>query len=483
MRRVPAPLLALLAVAFLVGTAWSLVTPAFQTPDEAAHVAYAQSLAERHSLPGDEGRSVSSTEQATAAALMNADQTAGILDTRPEWSRAAADRWAATEAGLPTAAREDGGGPNPAAPNPPLSYLADAGAYTVAGGGFFTRLWAMRMTSVLAFLLTITGVWLLCGEVFRRDRVLQVAAAGATALAPMLGFLAGAVMPDPLVIALSTLALWLGARVVRRGVGARDALALGVVVGLAGVTKSASLVLVPPALLALAVGAWRARARTGDTRAAALAVAAWAAGIAATLGVWVITARIIGRAAAAQVSTAAGGSTAFNPREFLSYLWQFYLPKLPFMSEYQRPNPTKPVFEYWVKGTWGNFGWLEIHFADPVYFVLAGVMVTVALLGFIALVRLRDRVDPWLLAFFTVAALTILAGLHWTDYRQIRGGALGFAQGRYLLPLAGLAALLVALALRGLRPRARAVGAAVVLAGMFTLTLFSFGLVLDRFYA
>jgi hypothetical protein len=124
-----------------------------------------------------------------------------------------------------------------------------------------------------------------------------------------------------------------------------------------------------------------------------------------------------------------------------------------------------------------------VHFADPVHFVLVGVMVTVALLGVIALVRLRDRVDPWLLAFFTVAALTILAGLHWTDYRQIRGGALGFAQGRYLLPLAGLAALLVALALRGLPTRARGVGAAVVLAGMFTLTLFSFGLVLDRFYA
>lgn len=482
MRRVPAPLLALLAIAFLVGTAWSVVNPAFQTPDEAAHVAYAQSLAERQSLPGDEGRGIFSTEQATAAALMNADQTAGILDTRPEWSRAAADRWAATEAGLPAAAREDGGGPNPAAPNPPLSYLADAAAYKVVGGGFFTRLWAMRMTSVLAFLLTVTGVWLLCGEVFRRDRVLQVAAAGATALAPMLGFLAGAVMPDPLVIAFSTLALWLGARIVRRGITARDALALGVVVGLAGATKSASLVLLPPALLALAVGAWRARARTGDTRAALIALAAWGAGIAATLGVWVITARVIGRAAAAQVSTASG-SGAINVREFLSYLWQFYLPKLPFMSEFERPNPTRPVFEYWVKGTWGNFGWLEVHFADPVYHVLAAVMVLIALLGVVALVRLRDRVDPWLLAFFTVAALTVLAGLHWTDYRQIDGGALGFAQGRYVLPLAGLAALLLALALRGLPARARAAGAAVVLAGMFMLTLFSFGLVLDRFYA
>ncbi len=163
------------------------------------------------------------------------------------------------------------------------------------------------MTSVLAFLLTVLGTWLLCGEVFARNRLLQTTAAGCVALAPMLGFLAGAVMPDSLVIGLSTIALWLGARIVRRGVSTRDALALGLVVGLAAVTKSASLVLLPPALLALAVGGLRTRARAGSLRAALVPIAAWGAGIAATLGVWVIAARITGRAASGQVAGTAAG--------------------------------------------------------------------------------------------------------------------------------------------------------------------------------
>ncbi len=481
MSRIPAPLLALLAVALLVGTAWSLVSPPFQTPDEGAHVAYAQSLAERHELPGDAGRPGFSLEHSTAMGAVNADQVASVLATKPEWSQAVAARWDATLSGLPASARSNGGGPNPASTNPPVSYVADAAAYKLVGGSFFTRLWAMRMTSVLAFLLTVLGTWLLCGEVFARNRLLQTTAAGCVALAPMLGFLAGAVMPDSLVIGLSTIALWLGARIVRRGVSTRDALALGLVIGVAAATKSASLVLLPPALLALAVGGLRTRTRAGSLRAALVPIAAWGAGIVATLGVWVIAARVTGRAASGQVAGTA--ATALNPREMLSYLWQFYLPKLPFMQTYRRQHDDIPVFEYWVKGTWANFGWLEVHFSNTVYFVLAAVMVLVALLAVTALVRLRARVDVWLLAFFALAALTVLAGIHWTDYRQLEGGAVAFVQGRYVLPLAGLAGLLVALALRGLPERRRAIGAAVVLSGLFTLTVFSLALTLDRFYA
>ena len=42
-------------------------------------------------------------------AAVNADQTAAILLTRPEWSQAVAARWAVTLAGLPASARADGG--------------------------------------------------------------------------------------------------------------------------------------------------------------------------------------------------------------------------------------------------------------------------------------------------------------------------------------------------------------------------------------
>lgn len=479
----PAPLAALLAVALILGTAWSLVTPAFQVPDENSHVAYAQSIAEGLGLPGDEGRPTTSTEQRAATAALNADQVAAVLLTKPEWSLAAAERWQAAAARITGAQRSDGGGPNPAGSNPPLSYLADAAAYRVAGGDLFTRLWAMRLTSVLAFLITVLGTWLLAGEVFARDRGLQLAAAGSVTLVPMLGFLAGAVMPDPIVFATWTLALWLGTRVIRRGAHPVDALALGLVVGAGCVTKSASLVLLPATALALCVGAVRVRrAPQGRTSQAVLGLACGGAGLVATLGAWVVTSRVIGRAAASQVNSAVG-SGAVNIRELLSSVWQFYLPRLPFQAPYPRNVEDIPVFEYWVKGTTANFGWLEVHFGDPVYFVIAGVAAIVLVLAIAALWRLRERVDLWLLAFFALLVLTTLAGLHWTDYRQLEGGAAGFVQGRYLLPLAGLGGLTLALALRPLAARRRAVGTAVVLAALYTLNLFSFGLVLERFYA
>jgi 4-amino-4-deoxy-L-arabinose transferase-like glycosyltransferase len=478
--RPPAPLAALLAVAFILGTTWATLTPAFQAPDENSHTAYAQILAESFKLPGIAGRPGQSTEQRTAATAVNADQVAGVLLTRPDWSQAAQDRWERLDAALGGQARKDGGGPNPASPNPPLSYVADAAAYRVVGGDLFTRLWAMRMTSVLAFLVAVLAAWLLAGEVFARDRLLQLAAAGTIALQPMVGFLAGAVMPDVLVIALSTLALWLGTRVLKRGLTLQDGLALGVVVGAACVTKSASFVLLPAALLAVVVGAVRAR-RAGA--AAAPGVLAAGAGIVATLGAWIVVARVIGRSAAAQVQGTATNAGGLNLREFGSYLWQFYLPKLSFQTPFPRTSDDIPVFQYWVKGLWADFGWLEVHFGDPVYFVIAGAMVLVAVLAVTALVRLRSRVDWVLAAFFLLLAVTTIAGLHWTEYRQFTGGATSFIQGRYLLPLAGIGGLAVALALRQFGYRTRALMAAVWLAAMFALTLFSLGLNWERFYA
>ncbi len=86
-------------------------------------------------------------------------------------------------------------------------------------------------------------------------------------------------------------------------------------------------------------------------------------------------------------------------------------------------------------------------------------------------------------AFFLLALVTTVAGLHWTEYHQFVGGATSFIQGRYLLPLAGIGGLAVALALRQFTPRTRALLTAVWLAAVFALTLFSLGLSWERFYA
>src|SRR5215211_1869445 len=112
--RPPAPLACLLLVATILGCTWALVIPPFQAPDENAHVAYAQSLAERGELPGDPGWASMSTEQAQGADAANSDQTAQQPTVKPEWSVRQHERWLQRDERLTSSQRSDGGGPNPA---------------------------------------------------------------------------------------------------------------------------------------------------------------------------------------------------------------------------------------------------------------------------------------------------------------------------------------------------------------------------------
>ncbi len=244
-RRPPAPLTLLLAATLLIGVCWALVVPPFQAPDEPAHVAYVQSIAERGALPGAVDRPSGSTEQQLAGQAANSDQTAAVRATKPTWGEAAYERWRRRSAALPESARGDGGGPNFASANPPLYYLWSVIPYEVASGGdLFARVTAMRIASVAFLLVTVAATWLLAGTVFGPRRDLQLAAAAVPALLPMLGFISASVSPDSLLYALWTVALWLGARILRGRGRPAELIALVVVTGMAVATKATSYALV-----------------------------------------------------------------------------------------------------------------------------------------------------------------------------------------------------------------------------------------------
>ena len=58
----------------------------------------------------------------------------------------------------------------------------------------------------------------------------------------------------------------------------------------------------------------------------------------------------------------------------LSYVWQFYLPRLPFQDDFAFPGPTRcRSTTIWLQGAWGSFGWLEVDFPPLVYDVLIAV--------------------------------------------------------------------------------------------------------------
>ena len=114
--------------------------------------------------------------------------------------------------------------------------------------------------------------------------------------------------------------------------------------------------------------------------------------------------------------------------------------------------------------------------------LLAVISVAIVVAGGVAIARRRFPLDTLVLAFFALPAVTLVAVLHWAEFRQFADQRQSFIQGRYLLPLLPLGGILTAAAVASLRVRWRGLAAGAVLGGLFALQLFSLGLVAVRFY-
>ncbi len=462
-----------------MGLFWALVVPYGQAPDELSHFAYAQSLAERFALPGDTRRPAFSSDELLAATATGAQQLVGRpSELRPEWSPQDFAAYRAAASRGPS--RSNGGGPNPESYDPPLYYLyADLAYWATDGSNAVTHYYYMRIWGIGLLALTVLATWLLIGELLGRRRVPQLAGAAVVGLFPGEAFTSTSVNPDGLMIALWTLAFWLGARVIKRGARPRDAVGLCAVTAAAVLTQPISYALVAPALLALVFGLTgsprdRLRARL---RPAAVALVAVCVPVIA----W-IAARGHGNPALAPIGSApARRGTPFNLRQFLSYIWQFYLPRLPGMSP-DRVTPGLSVYNIWVRETWGTFGWLDVPMPTWVYTAVTTFTACVAVLSAAIVARFRDRLRWQLMAFFALAVVALLLGLHLTEYRSLINLGGPFLQGRYLLPVVGLFGLAVALVLSRLPARWRGPACGALVPGMLLLDVIALSTIAGAYY-
>jgi Predicted membrane protein (DUF2142) len=274
--------------------------------------------------------------------------------------------------------------------------------------------------------------------------------------------------------------LWLGARLINRPGRFGDAVALCAVTAAAILTKATSYALVPAVLLALLIS-WR-RSPVDERRTAARRLALAALALVAPVLAWLGLARALHRQAVNTVSSPAGvHPLPFVPRQFLSYLWQFYLPKLPFLTHF-RTTEGLPLYEVWLREGWGVFGWLELAMPNWLYGLLTGFTAIVVVASAAVVARLRDRPQLALLAFFGLALATLLLGLQLTDYRSIIAGDGALLQGRYLLPVIGLFGLAVALIVSRLPARWRGPACGALLAGMLLLQVLALATVAQRYY-
>jgi 4-amino-4-deoxy-L-arabinose transferase-like glycosyltransferase len=457
---------------------WALITPSFQVPDEPQHVAYVQYVAETGQLPHLRPGAVFSEEEAVAFGRAHVNGVIGNPRGRPPWTApedAAIERALARHPG-----RVSQGGLTGVANNPPLYYLVQAAAYRAAGGDFWARLFVMRLVSAV-----MLGGACLFTFAFLREllpRAPEVWAVGtlAAGLAPVCGFVGGSANNDVGLALAAAATLWALARTFARGLDWRAGALVGVCFGLGVITKANMIGLAPGLLVAAAVllkRQWH-RAR----RDALQGTAAAAAAIALPVVLYVIGLQLLwdrplwrGSVALGDVGVASAPATHASFRELLSYLWQFYLPRLPGMT--YKPH-FYGLWDAWFTGWIGRFGWLDASFPNWVYTV-AGIVWGGLLVLFArgvwrarrALAQRRGEVATYVAL---AAGLLVLIGVQ--GYRYHADTGLIFEQARYLLPLLGLYAAFIAVTLLGAgRRMLPTVGVAVV---SLTLVLDLAGLVL-----
>jgi hypothetical protein len=172
-----------------------------------------------------------------------------------------------------------------------------------------------------------------------------------------------------------------------------------------------------------------------------------------------------------------------NPLAYLSYVWQVFLPRLPFMTDLHLQ--AWPAYDIYVERGFAAFGWYAIKFSTWVYLLIVAGIAAVAVLAARALSTHRQAARELLPAMAVLALLTatVIGGLHASFFSITGDRPVVSEQGRYaftaLAPLGAVAAA----ACYGLgRGRAPIVAASLVVA-MAGLAYASQLMALTSFYA
>ena len=477
--------MALLGVATIQVAAWIVVLPPFQGPDESAHFAYVQHLAETGEAPeqtGGSGANVSS-EQTEATRWENLHALVGVLGMRPGWTEAEERRWRDVEASLSDEASANGDGPNAVGQNPPLYYALETIPYRLApGGSFFNRYHMVRLGSAAFYVAAVTFMWLIASELFRPLWARTLATA-IVALQPKLAMLGGVVNADILLVLAWTAFIYAGLRVIRRGPTARRLAGAGAAAAASVLTHGRGLAILGALLVLLVIAylRWRPERRQA-LRGAALSLGIAGVGL---VVVALFTSGVSGGGAIYGGEIGRIGAKAFNVRELLSYVWQFYLPKLEFMQ------PTIGLQNYgfrevYVQSFYGDFASLEVEFPRFVTDLLglATVLLLFALYT-VAVTRLDAVKRHWpTIAFLLLTGLSLLALLHVTAYNSMLATpADPLFTGRYLLPLVSILAIGVTVVVMALPRRLGALATGGLVATGIVLQLTGLGIAFVRFYA
>ncbi|MFN8481675.1 MAG: DUF2142 domain-containing protein [Anaerolineae bacterium] len=418
--------LGLILVAYLLlGAAYAVITPPWQTPDEPAHFNYIRSIVETGSLP----------------VLQAGDYQGALLEDLK------VRKWQ-PDAGVDTLRYEGH--------QPPLFYVAAAPLYALARGRLDTRgvVVALRLLSVLLGAAVVYLAYVIARRALPELPTLALVAAGLVAFLPMRLAITAAVNNDTLaeLILAAILLLSLG-RLLGRAPQRRFVVAGALLVGLALLTKT-TIYLPAVALPAAAeLGGWWRRNRFGLGAAigtlamlyfGALLVSAW----------WFL-----------RNMEVYGAGDPFGWTRHDTIVFGEQLRTSQYLAQTGLLRGLREGVWTVFQSFWGIFGWMGAPYPAGVYWLLAGLTALAAIgLALLIVSRRRPRPALWLLVVPIVCALAGLVGYN-LKFVQF--------QGRYLFSSLTPIAIFFALGLRevGAREHERVLAALTIIA-VFVLALF-----------
>jgi 4-amino-4-deoxy-L-arabinose transferase-like glycosyltransferase len=479
--RVPTAAWACALLAFLNAACWSVITPPFLAIDEPDHFAYVQRLMETGRLPASNS-SQRSQEEEKALEDLDYSQVRFHPAGHPIFSPVEQETLSNDLNG--SLSRVGPGGAGVAASEPPLYYALAGIPYELGSeGSILERLALMRLLSALLAGITALFVYLFLREALPRVPWAWTVGGVGVALAPLLGFASSTVNPDALLFTISAAVFYCLARAFRRGLTTPLALIVGCLTAAGLATKLNFVGMAPGVAIGLIFLSWR-EARTAGPRVYRNTLAP-ALAIAVAPGVLYGLVNILSNHLTfGGLSGGAGGLTSnrHSISGALTYIWQFYLPRLPFMhNDFPGLFTTRQI---WFRNVIGLYGWGDTPFPAWVYGLALVLVAMILALCARALVltraSLRSRL-PELLTYACIAlGLLLLVGA--SGYLAFPSSAAEFSDARYLLPLVVLWGSILTLAARGAGRRWGPVVGALIVVLVIAHDLFSQLQVIARYY-
>ena len=487
-RRIPRAGRACFVIAFVNVAVWTVLIPPFEVPDEITHFAYAQYLAETARLPRQTGTEFFSAQENAALFGINYGSILGAPLERGPYSALEQQQLRAVLAAPNDQDAVGGGAATNTTNQPPLYYALEVVPYWLSpSNNILTRLEFMRLLSALLCAGTVLAVFYFLRELVPRTPWAWTVGALMVAFQPTFAFIGAGVNSDSLLFLASALTFLGLARAWRRGLTMRRAAFIGGALAVGALAKLTFLALVPGAGLGLLLLAWRDHRNGWPGALRKLGVGAAVA--VAPVGLYLLlNATVWGRGAtggglAGVTSGPQAGSQAITWHQVVDYVWQLYLPKLPFM-QHTYFFGYYPLWNVWLDGSIGHFGLLDYAFPRWVYLDFRWLVFALAGLGAVGLYRVRHAVRPLLglLASYAAMAAGLLVVVGYLSARAALTGQPFFPQARYLFPLLVLYALAIILATKALPHRwGRVLGALLVVLAL-AHNLFAETLTISRYY-